>query len=205
MKDPLDKDIPSGNGVAARLFIRLGHLTGEKRFFEIAKNCFNALQPIMERAPRGVESLLLALAHFYDTISPADVSAGPAERPDASARKKPVKAEAFVSKSAAAPGETVSVAIKLSIDKGWHINSNKPFQEYLIPMTLELQDSPAVSLGDVAFPLGRQVTLDIDPEPLSVYEETAWIMAPLKIAKTAQEGERTVDLSMRIQACSEEN
>jgi uncharacterized protein YyaL (SSP411 family) len=203
LRDPLDKAVPSGNGVAARALVRLGHITGEHRYLDLAKACFEAFQPIMDKASRGTESLLLALAMYFDGRPPEEQSSS--EKSEASVGKKPVKIDAFVSRSAAAPGETVSVAVKLSIEKGWHINSNKPFQDYLIPTSLQLQDSPSVSLGEITYPIGRQATFSFDPEPISIYEGTAWIVAPLKIAKNAETGKRKLELSVRTQACDDEN
>jgi hypothetical protein len=205
LRDPLDKAMPSGNGVAARVLVRLAQLTGERRYLDLAKSCFDAFQPIMERAPRGTESLLLALAMYFDSLpAEAPVKTG-AEEPEASAHKKPVHADVYLSQSAAAPGGTLRVAVKLTIDKGWHVNSHKPFQEYLIPTSLQLHDSPSLSLGEVAYPIGRQTTLGFEKEPVSVYEGTAWIIAPVKIARTAKAGERQLDLRMQMQPCSEDN
>ncbi|RJP19769.1 MAG: DUF255 domain-containing protein [Candidatus Abyssobacteria bacterium SURF_5] len=204
LRDPLDKALPSGNGVAARVLVRLARLTGEHRYLSSARSCFEGFQPIMGRAPRSTESLLLALGMYLDTVSPGGIAVKEQEQPDVSVRKKPVKADVFVSKTAAAPGETVTIAAKLTIDKGWHINSNRPLQDYLIPTSLELHDSPAVSLGRVQYPIGTKVALGVDQEPVSVYEQTAWIVVPVKVARNAESGLRQLELMLQMQPCSKE-
>jgi hypothetical protein len=94
-KDPYDQAIPSGNGVAARVLVRLGHITGETRYIELAKATLDAFLGFMQRAPRGTESLILAVAMYFDEAASPGVTgpAAPAQtkgaEPDARARKKP--------------------------------------------------------------------------------------------------------------------
>ncbi|UCD57868.1 MAG: thioredoxin domain-containing protein, partial [Candidatus Hydrogenedentota bacterium] len=143
-KDPYDKAIPSGNGMAAKVLVRLGRLTGQERYLETARGCFEAFLGLMQRAPRGAESLILALAMYLDEPPSSSVAAAPDtetsqvadKKPDAFARKEPVTAEAFASRLNVAPGEAFEVAVRLTIDKGWHINSNEPVQDYLIPTSI---------------------------------------------------------------------
>jgi hypothetical protein len=204
LRDPLDKATPSGNGMAARSLVRLAHITGEKRYLDLARKCFEAFQEVMERAPRGTESLLLALSMYLD-IAPAEAAPEKSgETPDATARKEPVKADVYISKRAAAPGETVQVAVRLTINKGWHINSNKPLKNKLVPTSLELHDTASVSLGDVLYPAGRKAAMGPDDEPVSIYEGTTWIIAPVKIDEKARPGKRELDVNVQLQACSEE-
>jgi hypothetical protein len=205
LKDPLDKALPSGNGIAARVLIRLGHITGEGRYLDIARKCLEAFQPIMQQAPRGTESLIQALAMFFDGARATESLAGKTgDEADASMKKKPVTVEAYSSKTTAAPGETIRVAIKLTMEEGWHLNSNKPLQKNLLPTSVELRDTPAVSLAEMKYPAGTQVSFDFSPEPLSVYEETIWITAFLRISENADEGLEQMNFILHMQPCSNE-
>jgi len=56
-----DEAVPSGNGVAARVLGRLGHLLGESRYLAAAENTLNSLWPGIESMPHGHASLLVAL------------------------------------------------------------------------------------------------------------------------------------------------
>ncbi len=56
-----DDAMPSGNGVAAKVLNRLGHLLGESRYLEAAERCLKAAWKAVESSPYGHTGLLLAL------------------------------------------------------------------------------------------------------------------------------------------------
>ena len=56
-----DDATPSGNGIAARVFGRLGHLLGETRYLEAAENTLKSIWAGIESMPHGHASLLVAL------------------------------------------------------------------------------------------------------------------------------------------------
>jgi uncharacterized protein YyaL (SSP411 family) len=56
-----DEAMPSGNGIAARVFGRLGHLLGEPRYLAAAEDTLKAAWPHISNSPYGHTSLLLAL------------------------------------------------------------------------------------------------------------------------------------------------
>jgi uncharacterized protein YyaL (SSP411 family) len=66
-----DDATPSGNGIAARVFGRLGHLLGETRYLEAAENTLKAIWGSIESMPHGHASLLVALEESlfpYQTV-----------------------------------------------------------------------------------------------------------------------------------------
>ncbi len=56
-----DDAIPSGNGIAAKVLGRLGHLLGDSRYLAAAENTLKTLWPGIRSMPQGHASLLLAL------------------------------------------------------------------------------------------------------------------------------------------------
>ena len=66
-----DDATPSGNGIAARVFGRLGHLLGESRYLETAENTLKSIWSGIETMPHGHASLLVALEETlfpYQTV-----------------------------------------------------------------------------------------------------------------------------------------
>jgi len=61
-----DDATPAGNGVAARLLIRLGYLLGETRYIDAAEATLRAARAAIERYPHGHGSLLMALEEFTE-------------------------------------------------------------------------------------------------------------------------------------------
>jgi len=56
-----DESTPSGNGVAIRALLRLGHLVGEQRWIDAAERALRAFMPGLARSPHGSAGVLLAL------------------------------------------------------------------------------------------------------------------------------------------------
>jgi uncharacterized protein len=56
-----DDATPAGNGVAARVLLRLGFLLGEPRYLDAAERTLRAAWSLVERYPHGHTSLLMAL------------------------------------------------------------------------------------------------------------------------------------------------
>jgi uncharacterized protein YyaL (SSP411 family) len=56
--------VPSGNGVAARALLRLGHLLGETRYLDAAERTLRAAYSTMQQMPHACASLLRALNDF---------------------------------------------------------------------------------------------------------------------------------------------
>ncbi len=60
----MDESLPSGNGVAARALLKLGHLLGETRYLDAAERCLRAAWPTLKGFPHACCTLLLALDEF---------------------------------------------------------------------------------------------------------------------------------------------
>ncbi len=63
-----DDATPSGNGIAAKVFARLGHLLGEAAYLDAAEHSLKALWPSVEHMPHGHASLLVALEESLNPI-----------------------------------------------------------------------------------------------------------------------------------------
>jgi uncharacterized protein YyaL (SSP411 family) len=71
-KDFYDNAIPAGNSVAVGVLLRLGLLTGEARYRELAERVLKSMKPMMMRAPTAFGHLLSAL-DFY-MASPYEIA-----------------------------------------------------------------------------------------------------------------------------------
>jgi uncharacterized protein YyaL (SSP411 family) len=204
-KDAYDRAIPSGNGMATRVLLRLAEKTGEARPRELARWSLDAFVTLMERAPRGTESLILGTAMYFDGAAGTAKASGSAdgEKPDVRVRKRPVTAELFTSRVAAAPGEAFPVAVRLAVDEGWHVNSAKPLNKELVATSVAIAGEAPVSLSRVEYPDGTKKTLGFSEEPLSLYEGEVWVRGTVAVAKDARTGEAVLSVEVHCQACNE--
>ena len=205
-----DSAVPSGNGAAARVLVRLAGRTGQERYREAAESALRAFAGLMQAAPRATESLLLATAMYLDRPLPAEPVEQPAGaapksgEPDARSAEGPVAVEAYLSQPSAAPGESIRLAISLHVQPGWHVNSHQPLQPYLVPTTLSTGRNSRFALGPVRYPDARTISTGLDPEPLSVYDGTARMETSILVPDDAGPGRKSMTIEVRAQPCSDE-
>ena len=106
------------------------------------------------------------------------------------------------------PGESKSVPLDFRIANGFHVNSNKPHSELLIPTALNLpaaqmlKAGSSVGVASLKYPAGEDVSFPFAPgEKLSVYSGDFSITAVIKASAKAAEGEYPISGELRFQAC----
>jgi hypothetical protein len=205
-KRPFDQTIPSGNGRAALVLVRLAEATGEAHYLRAAERTLETFSAAMRNAPTATETLLTATGRYLDTEGAAARSKDTSEEmaPDARARRGPVTVEAWASHRRARPGDTVRVAIRVQMEEGWHINAHEPLQEELVATELELDacDRRYV-LAEAHYPEGELISPDFSDDELSVYTGEIWLQAIVQIRPDAEEGNEPVRLSLAAQPCDD--
>ena len=101
------------------------------------------------------------------------------------------------------PGSTARAILNVKVAPGFHIQSDKPRDPSLIPLTVTLDAPPGVSLAGLTFPPAKDFTLKGTDQPLAVFEGAFPIEARLAIAADHPGGETIVPVRVRYQACDE--
>lgn len=99
-------------------------------------------------------------------------------------------------------GEKFQVVLTAVIKKPWHINSDRPHDEMLIPTTLSAEGT-GVTLAAVAFPKAHDVKLAFSEKPVSVFEESADFKLTFQVAPSAPAGAQSFDITFDFQACND--
>ena len=102
----------------------------------------------------------------------------------------------------ARPGETAQATLSVTVAPGYHANSNKPVDSYLIPLRLTWNPGPVVAV-DVAFPKPRIQKLGFSTKPVSVFTGKFDIVTRFRVAGDAAPGTDTVTGKLHYQACNE--
>ena len=95
----------------------------------------------------------------------------------------------------------IILEIRLDIRDGWHINSNKPFDEFLTPTSVSLKDSSAFSEIKTEYPAPEIIRLEFSQTDLSLYQNQAVIKMILK-PKDSEIKEINIEGSVFYQPCN---
>ncbi len=103
-----------------------------------------------------------------------------------------------------APGGTATLKLQVEIIPGFHINSQKPLESYLIPTEVFLPAESGFELAAMKFPKAVVKTFSFAPdEKLAVYEGTIEIALTLRARPETKPGSRKLGLGLRYQACND--
>ena len=99
-------------------------------------------------------------------------------------------------------GSTANVELDFRIGSEFHINSNKPKSELLIPTVLKLSATQPVRLAALKYPAGHDMSFPFAPtESLSVYSGDFSVTAVVAAPSKATKGNYAVTGELRFQAC----
>jgi len=101
----------------------------------------------------------------------------------------------------AKPGAAVDSVLPLELRPGYHVNSNTPSDEYLIPLRLTWNSGPIEAAG-FAFPQPRMEKYSFSEKPLSVFTGDFQIVTHFKVPAHAAAGPTTLTGKLRYQACN---
>ncbi len=97
----------------------------------------------------------------------------------------------------------VETKIPLSVQTGFHVNSNKPLEEYLIPLKLTWTATGALQAGAIDYPTPSTLKFEFAEKPLSIYSGNFDLVAHFKVTSNAQAGPGAATGKLRYQACND--
>jgi DsbC/DsbD-like thiol-disulfide interchange protein len=125
---------------------------------------------------------------------------------EAAAPPKPsdiVNTKTYVSLDPVPRGKDFQAAVVVKISTGYHMNSHKPSDSYLIPTTLTPQLPSGFTLAEAVYPAGRDEKFPFSPDkPLNVYSGSVTLRLRLTADDKAALGATTIPVTLRFQACN---
>ena len=113
-----------------------------------------------------------------------------------------VKIKSYLSFDKVYPGSEVKLAVKVNIEDGWHMNSNKPYEDYLIPSKLSI-DTTFFKIKSISYPKPYDFKFSFSEKALSVYKGEIYIGALIQASKDVQPGEYKLIVNLDYQACND--
>jgi thioredoxin:protein disulfide reductase len=100
-------------------------------------------------------------------------------------------------------GQPAIIGVELSIAKPYHINSNRPLEDYLIPTSLEFEPIAGVAFGKIVFPVAPVKKLPVSDSPMAVFEGVVKISAEITPDASLQQKDIILNGKVRYQACDD--
>jgi Disulphide bond corrector protein DsbC len=127
------------------------------------------LRKIAPGLPRiGLAWTVLAL--LAAAAAGQESSDGPSVAQDSPGRKSPSVSMSPAPVVTVTRGKSNPVNLRFHVGSGFHVNSNQPKSEFLIPTTLKLSAPTDIVIGRVTYPAGSEMSFAFAPDDkLSVY------------------------------------
>jgi thiol:disulfide interchange protein DsbD len=100
-------------------------------------------------------------------------------------------------------GETAEFNVELDIHKPYHINANRPLEDYLIPTLLELQPVPGFEITAIRYPVAEVKQLPFSDTPMAVYEGVVHVLVQVKPTAALEQTNAVLQGTVRYQACND--
>lgn len=111
----------------------------------------------------------------------------------------------------ASPGESVykikrggaaQLAVVIDIDKGYHINSNRPSDKNLIATALKIERVTGLSASPVVYPKAKLERFEFSPKPLSVFAGKLILKMTVRALPSLAPGSHALKAKLTVQACN---
>jgi len=99
-------------------------------------------------------------------------------------------------------GKSVTVKLHAKIAPGYHINSNKPNEDYLIPLRMTLAAEP-LTVEAIKYPAGHDEKYTFSEKPLNVLTGDFDILITVKAPEKVEPQMHVLLGKLRYQACSD--
>jgi len=101
-----------------------------------------------------------------------------------------------------AQGKSVTVPLTFNVVEGYHVNSNRPKSDYLIPTALKVDATTDIVIGKTSYPAGKDMTFPFAPdEPLNVYTGEFKVDVLVRPLRSVQPGKYVIRGTLKYQAC----
>lgn len=99
-------------------------------------------------------------------------------------------------------GKAETVPLSFNVADGYHINSNHPKSDYLIPTALKVEATTDIVIGKTTYPDGQDMSFAFAPdEKLNVYAGDFKVDVLVRPLRSVQPGKYVVRGTLKYQAC----
>lgn len=100
-------------------------------------------------------------------------------------------------------GGTTSAEIAVRLRSGFHVNSHRPNDEYLIPLRLRWDEAGTIKAVEITYPKPELRRYGFSDKPVSVFTGDFSIVTRFRAGAEAPAGAGVLAGKLRYQACNE--
>jgi len=101
----------------------------------------------------------------------------------------------------ACAGENSVINVAIEVKTGYHIQTHKMTDEFIVPTTLEIRGDKQISINTIVFPSAKKFKLEGTDRYLDVYDGSFWIKAFFTAHTNAQKNTHELKGNLTYQAC----
>jgi thiol:disulfide interchange protein DsbD len=113
-----------------------------------------------------------------------------------------VKLGSVIPPSEVQKGQQFTIELPAKINASWHINSNKPNDEFLIPTVVSAKGK-GIKLVKIKYPKPHEIKLSFSESPVSVFEGESKFGLTFQVQENAAAGKQAVEVILEYQACND--
>jgi DsbC/DsbD-like thiol-disulfide interchange protein len=122
----------------------------------------------------------------------------------AAAQAPNIGVNGYFANDKAQKGRIVQAAVVIDIPSGYHINSSKPLESFLIPTSLKVEASGGVRAGAIMYPRATLRKFKFSQKQLSVYENKVILRFNVTVLANYSGGSVDLKAHLRLQSCNDE-
>ncbi len=100
-------------------------------------------------------------------------------------------------------GKELNALLVASIESGWHINSHKPNDEFLIPTVIKSLNN-SFQLSKISYPIPEEKKLSVSDKPVSVFENEVKFGLTLNVKPETAAGNYKIPIEFSYQGCNDQ-
>lgn len=100
-------------------------------------------------------------------------------------------------------GQPFRLAVVATVQPGWHVNANKPLEDWLIPTEAAIAPADGLALSAPTYPAAHEKKLPFSEKPLALYEGETVIFFEGQADAAAAPGPRTLRATLDFQPCND--
>jgi len=130
--------------------------------------------------------------------------AGPGDEPGRE-QEEIVRARLILPTESLVRQESFLVLLEVNILDDWHINSDKPLEDFLIPTKIKFDESEGVSFGRIQYMEPELRKFSFSDMNMSVYEGKVYALTTITISPTYSASEIKLSGKLFYQACNDKS